>query len=401
MSTLPIIIAIAGIVAISWALWRPRTLATTATTPTTATPETPETPETPATVGVSAQWSHAPGARLAVIIPARDEADNLPALFDCLARSEVRPHEVIVVDDGSSDDTAAIAAHEGAEVVPAGRLPAGWAGKPHACALGVAHSTGDVLVFLDADVRLSSSALGLVLAELAARGGLVSVQPHHRPASWIEQLSAVFNVCAVAGSGAFTAGADRADGAGRIAYGPCLAISRNDYLAVGGHAGVSGSVIEDIALARALEASGRSVSALLGGDDLTYRMYPSGWRAMVQGWTKNIARGAARAPLVPVLATVAWVAAMVATTIATVSGVVHWIAGGGVPWPALVAYAAIAVHAPWVLRRVGSFHVLTALLFPIPVVFFVLVFLRSMSLAVLRRPVRWRGRVISPSRGAP
>lgn len=382
MNALPIIIAIAGIVAISWALWRPRTLATLAPVPVSNHSST-----------------HATGARIAVIIPARNEADNLPALLDCLARSEVRPHEVIVVDDSSSDDTAAIAAHHGAEVVPARLLPAGWAGKPHACALGVAHSSGDVLVFLDADVRLSSRALGLVLADRATRGGLVSVQPHHRPATWIEQLSAVFNVCAVAGSGSFTAGSDGAGRAGRIAFGPCLAVARDDYLAVGGHAGVAGSVIEDIALARALDASGRSVSALLGGDDLTYRMYPAGWRTMVQGWTKNIARGAASAPLVPVLATVVWVAAMVATTTATVSGVAHWIAGGGVPWTALVAYATIAVHAQWVLRRVGSFHVLTAVVFPLPVVFFVLVFLRSMLLAVLRRPVRWRGRVITPSRG--
>jgi 4,4'-diaponeurosporenoate glycosyltransferase len=283
-------------------------------------------------------------------------------------------------------------------VVQAGRLPDGWAGKPHACAIGAAAATGDVLVFLDADVRLSPRALGSVLAERAARGGLVSVQPNHRPGTWVEQLSAVFNVCAVAGSGSF---AGRSDGAATVAFGPCLAIATDDYLGVGGHAAVGGSVIEDVALARNVAAAGEPVSALLGGPDLTFRMYPAGWRTMVQGWTKNIARGAASAPPVPVAATVVWVAAMMATTITALTGVVRWCSGGDGPWLALVAYASVAVHVVWVLRRVGSFRVLTGLLFPLPVLFFVVVFARSAVLAAFRRPVRWRDRMVTSHRGAP
>ncbi len=370
---LAIVVAAAGIVAITWALWRPTTLRAAAS----------DSAGGAARVATSA---------VSVIVPARNEAANLTGLLDSLARSAARPHEVIVVDDGSTDGTAVVAGGPGATVIPAGALPSGWAGKPHACAVGAARSNGSVLVFLDADVRLSPDALGLVAALLATRRGLVSVQPEHRPGSVVEQLSAVFNVCAVAGSGGFT---PHAGGASRVAFGPCLAISRDDYAAVGGHAGVAGSVIEDVALARAVAAEGRPVSVVLGGADVTFRMYPTGWRAMVQGWTKNIAVGAASAPPLPVLATVVWVAAMVATAISTVDGVARWAAGAAAPVAALVAYAAVALHAVWVLRLVGRFRRVTALAFPVPVLFFVLVFVRSSVLALLRRPVRWRGRTVA------
>ena len=90
---------------------------------------------------------------------------------------------------------------------------------------------------------------------------------------------------------------------------------------------------------------------------------------------------------------------MVGVSIATVSGVVHWMDGSAVPSAALGAYALLAVHTVWVLRRVGSFRLPAALVFPVTVLFFVAVFLRSSALAALRRPVRWRGRAITPSRG--
>ncbi len=97
-------------------------------------------------------------ARISVIVPARDEAARLPRLLDSLA-ADAQPYEVLVVDDRSTDGTAAVARAAGATVVPAER-PAGWSGKAYACWAGAQAAQGDLLVFLDADVEPAPGAVG-------------------------------------------------------------------------------------------------------------------------------------------------------------------------------------------------------------------------------------------------
>src|SRR5690606_25074133 len=90
--------------------------------------------------------------RVSVVVPARDEAERLPRLLAALVAARPRPHEVIVVDDGSADGTCEVAAAAGATVIRVER-PAGWTGKAYACQRGADAAQGDVLVFLDADVE--------------------------------------------------------------------------------------------------------------------------------------------------------------------------------------------------------------------------------------------------------
>jgi cellulose synthase/poly-beta-1,6-N-acetylglucosamine synthase-like glycosyltransferase len=90
--------------------------------------------------------------RLSVIIPARNEADNLERLLRSLEQQSLRPDEVVVIDDHSVDQTASLAQSLGATVIRAPDLPAGWLGKSWACWLGAQKAKGEVLIFLDADV---------------------------------------------------------------------------------------------------------------------------------------------------------------------------------------------------------------------------------------------------------
>jgi glycosyltransferase involved in cell wall biosynthesis len=331
-----------------------------------------------------------PPPAVSIVVPARNEERTLPVLLASLRTLDPAPHEVIVVDDSSTDATAPVAAAHDATVLAATSPPAGWAGKPWACHTGAEAATGTHLLFLDADTWLAPDALRRLLDEHAPRGGLLSVQPHHRTERAYEQLSAFFNVAAMMGTGAFAVGgaAPRA-----MAFGPCLLTTVADHRSVGGHAAVRGEVVEDVRLARAYRARGLPVRCVGGGDAVVFRMYPDGPGQLVEGWTKNIASGAGLSPPWALTGTVAWICACVAVTMAAAGGMWSWVVDAGpAPWIAVAAWAAVAVELGWMLGRIGTWRVWTAVFFPVPLAAFLAVFLRSLALTLVRGEVTWRAR---------
>ena len=104
--------------------------------------------------------------QLSVVVPAYNEAAWLPGTLAQLKRASRSSRvavQLIVVDNGSTDDTAAVASAHGARVVSE-RRRAGVGGARNA---GAAAAEGDVLVFLDADVLLPESALARVVHVMA------------------------------------------------------------------------------------------------------------------------------------------------------------------------------------------------------------------------------------------
>ncbi|MCU0260152.1 MAG: glycosyltransferase family 2 protein [Ilumatobacteraceae bacterium] len=315
-------------------------------------------------------------AAIAVVIPARNEAHALPALLAPLVAGSRAGDEIVVVDDHSTDATAAVAASfEGVRVLSAPDLPDGWLGKPHACWHGASSTTAPVLVFLDADVRPPADLLDRVAGAVAsAPEAVVSVQPSHVPGPGGEQLSLLCNVVAVAAVGRFSILRGRATTP--TAYGPVLALTRATYERVQGHAApsVRRAHTEDVELARTV---GRA-ELYTGAPDVTFRMYPGGLRDLLRGWTRSIVSGATSTPWWAALATAAWV----------------WsLAGGWLAAPVLYPVSAVQV---WVLgRRVGRFSWWTAVLFPLAVLVLLVVTLRSLWAFVLKRDVRWKDRSVA------
>jgi hypothetical protein len=325
------------------------------------------------------------GATVSVIIPARNEEGSLPALLASLAIQTRPADQVIVVDDESEDATFAVARAAGCDVVSAPPRPAYWLGKPWACVQGARAAAGEVLVFLDADVRLAPDALDRLVAAYERQGsGLLSIQPHHRAVRWWEQLSALPNLVAVLATGALRSGGPRS----AVAFGPCLVTDRRSYEQAGTHAAVAGELIEDLALAHEYDRAGLPIRCAVGGSAVTYRMYPDGLRQLVEGWTKNLAGGPGYAPRLSLATSVAWIMAL-----SVVVGAVVRAPWSGHGPTAVAAWAVTSVTVSWMISRIGSFRWWTGLVFPILWLAFVSLFVRSVVFRASGR-VTWRGRVI-------
>ncbi|HKL22305.1 MAG TPA: hypothetical protein VJ904_10890, partial [Tichowtungia sp.] len=248
-------------------------------------------------------------------------------------------------------------------------------------------------------------------AEQMECGGMLSVQPYHRVHKLYEQLSGFFNLIVMVGSGAFDFWSKEglADGC----FGPCILTDRRDYESVGGHAAVRGQVVDDLALCGLYRRRGLGVHCFGGRGVISFRMYPGGLASLVEGWTKNMAMGASLSKLRSILLLVIWF-----TGISNVSLAVWALAAGGVAggaeaaagagassagawWSAVVVAAVYGLYTAqvWVqLRRVGSFSLLSALLFPLEFLFFVGVFVYSIIRTRLFGSVSWKGRSIKIER---
>lgn len=135
------------------------------------------------------------GKKVSVIIPARNEEINLPHLLTSLKEQTYMPDEVIVIDDFSEDETAIIAQGYDVRLIKNPDLPEGWTGKNWAVWNGYLASHGDILIFLDSDVRLAPKGIELLLKNREAAGGAISVVPYHYNEKIYERLSLILYRC--------------------------------------------------------------------------------------------------------------------------------------------------------------------------------------------------------------
>jgi len=228
---------------------------------------------------------------ITAVVPARNEEDAIEAAVRSLA-AQPEIGEICVVDDHSTDGTAEILAGLAAElpqlrVLKAPPLPAGWVGKNHAAWFGARDATTEWLLFTDADVRHLPGAGGRALAEAAQRGAeLVSYSPAQRMETWWERALIPFVFVRLAARFPYEA-VNHPQSPQAAANGQFLLIGRRTYRALGGHGGVAGEVLEDVALARRAKSAGIPLYFGPGAEIAETRMYRS-FRAMWEGWTKNL-----------------------------------------------------------------------------------------------------------------
>jgi len=234
--------------------------------------------------------------RVSVLLPVRDEATRVSECLESLLEQiRVPDLEIIVMDDGSSDDTVAVIASiadadSRVRVLTAADLPPGWLGKPHACQGLADTATGSVLVFVDADVRLAPHALAAAVGLLrSAELQLVSPYPRQIALTASERLVQPL----LQWSWLTTLPLRLAERSARptlgAANGQFLVVDAATYRRCGGHAAASvrAAVLDDIALLRAVKTVGGQGGAVDGTMLATCRMYEN-WPQLREGYTKSL-----------------------------------------------------------------------------------------------------------------
>lgn len=239
---------------------------------------------------------------LSVLIPARDEGDNIA---ECLASvlacsSQGWNFEVLVLDDRSSDRTGDIASGTGdhrVRVLFGRELPESWLGKSHACAQLAEAAQGQWLLFLDADIRLKPNALEAAIHSADAQQcGLVTGFPRQETGTWLEKLIVPLMNFSILCHLPIPLVRGSRDSHFVAAHGGFMLIHQDSYTRCGGHAGIRSELVDDMALARAVKRSGDPVALVNIVDYTDMRMYHNA-REVWNGYRKNIYAGLGRQPL--------------------------------------------------------------------------------------------------------
>lgn len=324
-------------------------------------------------------------ANVSIIIPARDEEQNLPRLLGSIFCSATHPTEVLVVDDGSTDNSAAVAESLGARVLTSAAKPSGWTGKSWACYQGAQNATGELFFFLDADTYFLPGGFDRVVScwlREADRHLVISLLPYHAMNRAYEQLSLFFNVLTAAGAGGFGAMAPP-----RL-FGQSLLISKSAYFEAGGHAAVRGVVLENLRWASTLRDCGARIVCLGGKGTLHMRMFPEGFRQMSESWAKAFIQGAADSGHAILVLAIVWISALWSTALLLVMPRNY-----GRLSLALV-YFVFVLQIIWLARQLGSYRIFTCLAFPLPLAYHCSVFGRAAVRRALRRKTVWKGREV-------
>jgi hypothetical protein len=337
---------------------------------------------------------------VSVLIPARNEEQNIRATLEAVLANREVEMEVVVLDDNSTDGTAAIVSGLAARdprlrLEKAPPLPPGWCGKQHACHVLAQRAKQPLLVFLDADVRLAPSALARMVAFMEENGAaLASGVPRQELGTFSEKLLIPLIHFILLGflpmrtmrrtrSPAFSAGC-----------GQLFVACREAYQACGGHAQLRDSLHDGIKLPRVFRRAGFRTDLFDATDLATCRMYHTNaetWRGLGKNATEGLAAPATIVPMTALLG----LGQVLPFVLAVVT----------VPGSLAFKFSIAACGLAWLPRVVAARRFRQspagALLHPLGVLWLLGIQWQSLGQKALGRPMRWKGRAYLPAKAGP
>ncbi|PZX17053.1 cellulose synthase/poly-beta-1,6-N-acetylglucosamine synthase-like glycosyltransferase [Palleronia aestuarii] len=340
---------------------------------------------------------HGDAPPVSILIPARNEAANIgPAIDHALAGGgEI---EVVVLDDGSDDGTGRIVEERAASdprvrLLSGKGLPKGWNGKQHACFTLARAARHDVLLFVDADVRIAPGGAARMAAHLAARGlDLVSGFPRQRTETLAEKL--VIPQIFVLLLGYLPLPMARAFPSEGFAAGcgQLMMVRKDAYVRSGGHAEIRTTMHDGLMLPRLMRRTGGRTDLVDATPLATCRMYET-WPEIWSGFSKNATEGMAKPVALPV-----WTILLLGGHVLPYLLVVSILLSGGtgpLGWSlaALVLVLAARLATALVVRQ----SMLSVLLHPVAICIVLAIQWNALVGAGRGRGRSWRGRTYDAS----
>ena len=322
--------------------------------------------------------------QIAILVPCRNEAENVAPLLASLQSQQLLAHvQIILLDDNSEDDTyarAIAAAGTKTTVIKGEQLPAGWLGKPFACHQLSQHAANaDVLVFIDADVRLTSTAISQAIGTLRESGlSLISPYPEQLTGSWSERLLQPLLHWSWLATLPLRIAERSTRSSLTAANGQFLVVDGAAYRSIGGHRAIADRVLDDMDLLKALKAHGFRGVVIDGSELAQCRMYTN-WSQVESGYTKWL-WSAFGSPVITAASTL-FLALTFIWPIASLS------------WIGLVGYgAAVLSRVLAAVRTKGS--IAMAFLHPVSIALLIYLIARSWW-RKYQGTTTWKGRVLA------
>jgi glycosyltransferase involved in cell wall biosynthesis len=230
---------------------------------------------------------------VSILVPARNEQNNILTLLESIHDQDYNAYEVIVLDDESTDNTYNIcqtfaASHPKFRVLKGEKLPLGWIGKNYACHQLANQAKGRYLLFLDADERIENNLINSAVHRMHLRGlGLLSLFTNQTMLT-IGELSVVplmhyvlINLLPLRLIFLVKENASVAAASGQFMMFDALVYHQNQW-----HQLVQNKVVEDVEIMKAIKAYGYNGEGLLANGMISCRMY-TGYIDALNGFSKN------------------------------------------------------------------------------------------------------------------
>lgn len=339
-------------------------------------------------------------AKVSVIIPARNEEEDLEQALTSVLRQEDLDLEIFLVNDHSSDRTGEIAeklAQSDArlKVLHDPDLRPGWLGKANAMQHAAALASGDCLIFTDADVVHAPRCFATAITEVERAGlDFFSLFPKMRCVSFWENVDVP---AFVGGLVQFaTSGLDDPRSPDALAAGALLLVRSEVFRAVGGFEPIRDEMFDDVSLARLLKRQGYRVRFRAAPDLLQVRLF-KGNRHAFWGMTKNVLQGLNGrlwlAPVVVLLPLLVFWLPLFCFFLSLLER--NWLLMGIATAAYLIPYATFRQG-----RNLFAFHPGKVLFYPLSAIVVSACLIRALYLYVVKGAVQWRGRTIRVRTGS-